>query len=184
MTITDAGNLIPDRNVLEKIIKGHPLSQNLWTCIKNVTIELSAGPSESISFDIMTMNAILYLFRDTASKPEYEFILYHEFSHIADKLNVEFKYSDTKWVRLKPREQGAVGTLWDCYINSRLNERKLIPVWYANFDRGNRIDYLESCGLIDSELLFEEIWNNPWQFLSFDDMIEKVSGNKGKLTPT
>jgi len=108
MIITDVMNLIPDKDVLEKIVKGHPLSQTLWDSIKNLTVEPSTGPSEYISFDIMTMNAILYLFKDTALKPEYEFILYHEFSHVADKLNVGFKYSDTKWAKLKPREQGAL----------------------------------------------------------------------------
>jgi hypothetical protein len=178
MDITDVENLVPDKTVLENIVKGHPLSQNLWNLIKNLTIELSTGPSEHISFDMMTMNANLYLFKETASKPEYEFILYHEFSHIADKLNVEFKYSDIKWTGLKPQEQGAVGTLWDCYINSRLNERQLVPVWYANSDRENRIDYLESCCFIDAERLFVEIWNNPGQILSFDDLIKKATRMK------
>jgi hypothetical protein len=174
MDITDFKNLVPDKNVLENIVKEHPLSHNLWTSIKKLIIDLSTEPSEYISFDTMTMNAILYLFKDTPSKPEYEFILYHEFSHIADKLNVNFNYSDAKWTGLKPREQGAVRTLWDVYINSRLNEKKLIPAWYANWDRGNRIDYLESCGLIDPEVVFVEIWNNPWQILSLDNLVEKA----------
>jgi hypothetical protein len=165
---------VPDKTVLQNIFKEHPLSKNLWTSIKNLTIQLSPGPSEEISFDIVTTDAILFLFRDTASKPEYEFILYHEFSHVADKLNPKFNFSEKKLCALKEIEQAAVKTIWDCYINARLNEKHLIPDGYAKTDQRNRIDYLESCFLMDAQGLFQEIWNNPSQSLSFDDLINKV----------
>jgi len=147
MNIIDDKNLIPDKSIIEKVINVHPLCKNLSSRIKNLTIEISMDPSEKINFDIATQKAVLFVFKDTILKPEYEFVLFHEFSHVADKLNPEFKYSDEKYDRLTTKEVAAVRTLWDCYIDSRLNRKHLVPASYAKTNRMGRVDYLESCGV-------------------------------------
>ena len=44
MKIIDNENLIPDKAIIELIIRKHPLSENLCRIINNLIIELSAGP--------------------------------------------------------------------------------------------------------------------------------------------
>lgn len=141
MDIIDNKNLIPDKAIIEVIIRKHPLCENLFRFINNLIIELSADPTERINLDTGTQNVTLYIFKETPSKRDYKFILYHEFSHIADKLNPGFKYSDEKWNSLTEREQRGVQTLWNCFINARLYERNLFQLIHINAHLGEYMNF-------------------------------------------
>ena len=171
MNIIDKGNLIPDKAIIKEIIKNHPLCENLSKIVNDLTIELSADSTEKISLDRTAQNVTLYVFKETPSKSDYKFILYHEFSHIADKLNPRFKYSDEKWNLLAEREQRVVQTLWNCSINARLYERNLFQPFHINAHLGEYMDFLESQGLNNAQQIIEEIWDHPSRFLSLEDMV-------------
>jgi len=171
MRIIDNENLIPDKAIIEVITREHPLCENLCRIINNLIIEPSAEPTEKINLDPGTQNVTLYIFKETPPKRDYEFILYYEFSHIADKLNPGFKYSDEKWNSLTEREQRGVQTLWNCFINARLNERNLFQIIHINAHLGEYMDFLESLSVNNAQQIIEEIWYHPSHFLSLEDMI-------------
>ncbi|GAH20501.1 unnamed protein product, partial [marine sediment metagenome] len=119
MEIIDKKNLIPDKNVLVKITKEHPSGRNLYNNINTLTIELSTSNTENIYFDMNTKDATLCVFEDTALKDNFECILYHEFFHIADRLDPKFEYSDEKKDTLTEDEKRCVVELWNLYIDTR-----------------------------------------------------------------
>jgi hypothetical protein len=96
MRILDNEQLIPDHAVLDRIVRNHPFSKNLAKQLDTIVIELSEQAEiakEKIEYDDSFTNVRLGVGRDTAKKGNYEYILYHEFGHAADRLNPEFGYS-------------------------------------------------------------------------------------------
>jgi hypothetical protein len=77
-------------------------------------------PNESISFDPTNSYVTLNVGRDTPAKSNYKYILYHEFSHAADRLSSSFGYSEKKKATLTEDQQICVMELWNVYIDARL----------------------------------------------------------------
>lgn len=128
MEISDRNNLIPDHSVIERVVKTHPFFSDFWFQIKKVTVkpheeENNGGPR--IEFDHATHEAILYVAPDTAERSNYEYVLYHEFGHVADRLNTKFGYSDQARFSLSEIEQDNLKELWNLYIDARLHYNKL-----------------------------------------------------------
>jgi len=202
MKIVDNKDLIPDYNVLLKVIESHPLSKNLLGFINNLRIKLSERcgiADEKINLDMATNDVTLYIGKDTPSKSNYKYILYHEFSHIADKLNPDFKYSDELRDSLSETESTCVVELWNIYIDARLNDHNLFELGHqhaciATIDgqltrlpkgvEGKLMEHmatLERCGMDHniSKNLVEKVWQNPEAFISYEDLINIVSLNVG-----
>ena len=62
MNIIDNENLMPDKTILEVIVRNHPFCKNLCNIINNLIIKLSTDPTEKINFDLTTKDVILYIF--------------------------------------------------------------------------------------------------------------------------
>ncbi len=196
MKIIDKKNLISDNNVLIKITKEHPSGRDLYSNINTLTIELSTSNSEKIDFNINTKDVTLYVFENTASKDNFESILYHEFFHIADRLDPKFKYSDKKKDALPEDEKRCVMELWNLYINARLNNKGLfvtqkgssilkIDGKYQIFHNKtievmlmNTINFLRTRGVNEVEQIVREIWNCSNHYMSYGDMLSIIKKSK------
>jgi len=81
MKICDPDKLIPDPDTIHRIVRSHPFGQGLKDEIDTVLVGRSAnGPR--IQFDSESCTATLYLSEDAHTLTNYEYILYHEFSHV------------------------------------------------------------------------------------------------------
>ena len=128
MNIYDPENLIPDTAHLLGIIASHPFDGQLINKINKITIRRSERlgiAQENIKTDIDKGFVILGIGECTHSKTNYDFILYHEFSHVADIMCPEFGYSEKLKSSLSGTECICVMELWNVYINSRLNSYDL-----------------------------------------------------------
>jgi hypothetical protein len=197
MEIIDKNNLIPDHKVINRVVKRHPFSSDLWTQIKKVSVKSKkkadiGGPS--IEFDHATHEVILYVFPNMAEKSNYEYILYHEFGHVADRLNPEFGYSDQIKYSLSDTEQVILMELWNLYIDARLQHHNLFRL-----DKKERpthsmingklqelpctiqgklmrhVSFIESRGIVEAERIVKQIWENPEKSISYQDIISIVT---------
>jgi len=130
MKIIDNNNLIPDKEILKKIVREHPFSKNLDSRINTLIIELlpSQATSETSKLNFGNNDVILSIFRTTPEKNNYKYILYHEFGHIADQFNPEFEYTEEGMNSLTNNEKLKVEELWNAYIDARLNDKNLLQV--------------------------------------------------------
>lgn len=141
INIIDLEKLIPDHEHLLHIVHSHPFDKNLSTKIITITVERSERygiAREAIYTDEINKHITLKVEEKTAHKDNYDFILYHEFGHVADRFNSKFKYSEDKKKNLTTNEQFCVMEIWNEYINSRLNKFNLyVP---SGKDCGGTID--------------------------------------------
>ena len=202
MKIIDEQDLIPKYDILDKIICNHPFATNLSGSIDTITICLSERygiPREMIEFDTSNTHITLHVGKTTHSKDNFEYILYHEFGHAADRFNQDFKYSEKVKLQLSDREKIGVMELWNIYIDSRLNMSGLFKLGYQpaaigtvngkiqKFPKGidgkllSHISILESCGFIHkkaNEVVYR-IWNYPNTSMTYKDLILAVKENIG-----
>lgn len=197
MNIIDSNNLIPDKGVIEKIGREHPFSKNLQESINHLTIKLSTGTSEHIDFDMANRNATLHIFPETPHKVHYEYILFHEFAHVADRLNPDFGYTDDKMKELNNNEKRRLTEIWNCHIDARLNAKGLyhlgekrelilslicgkvqaLPYTVEGRLEG-RVCSLKSLGSKNAEEIIRTTWNNPGIIISYDDLIRIAKTDK------
>ena len=133
MKIIDEQNLIPDKRILIQIISNHPFVSDLSNKLETVQIEISENhgiPKEMIQFDPSNTHVILGIGKGSHQKENFEYILYHEFGHAADRLNPGFEYSEKEKSLLSAKEKMGVMELWNTYIDSRLNESGLFKLGY------------------------------------------------------
>ena len=194
MKIIDEQNLIPDKRILIQIISNHPFVSDLSNKLETVQIEISENhgiPKEMIQFDPSNTHVILGIGKGSHQKENFEYILYHEFGHAADRLNPGFEYSEKEKSLLSAKEKMGVMELWNTYIDSRLNESGLFKLGYqppstgklngkvVRFPEGlngellSHISILENCGLKHEKAnkLVDDIWNNPRRVMTYKDMI-------------
>jgi hypothetical protein len=132
--------------------------------------------------------------RSTHIKRDYISILYHEFGHVADRMNVDFQYSERMKSELVQAKQICLMEIWNIFINSRLNAENLYTTSGIEC-RGTLNGKREIFpGTVDGDLkvhmatleregfpykfakeLVEEIWNNPKMPLTYPLMIEKTN---------
>jgi hypothetical protein len=201
MEISDPQNLIPDHSVIERIVKMHPFSSDLWLQIEKVSVksheEADVRPP-SIKFNHATHETILYVTTNMAEKSNYEHILCHEFGHIADRLNPEFEYSDQVKYSLTDIQQANLMQLWNLYIDARLHDHELFrldeeerPICCMVNGKYNKlpctiqgrlmqdVSFLGSRGIANAERIVREIWENPKKPMSYQDMIFIVTSRDG-----
>lgn len=124
MKVIDPHRLVPDAVILVQVVETHPLRPRLSDIISTVEVYLSERhgiPAEQIETDLPNKRVRLGLGATSHEKSNFQYILYHEFSHTADRANPEFGYSDDRVLALTDSEQIAVMELWNLFIDSRLN---------------------------------------------------------------
>jgi len=199
MKIIDNKNLILDKKALIKITKEHPSGRNLYNDISVLVIELSNYNTEAIFFDDNAKNitvVTLFVFKNTESKDDFKSILYHEFFHVADRIDSKFKYSDKKKDALTEYEKQCVMELWNLYINTRLKDKGLFVVGKGssllkirgkyqichnrttNVMLMNSINFLRTRGINRAEEIVRRIWGNPNHYLSYNDMVNITKNNR------
>jgi len=171
MKIFDDEFLHQDNNILLNIIRNHPLNPKLpenieFIIIKEIVVNPNKSQSENIQFDQHNKMVTLNIFRDSPKNPRFEFILYHEFGHIADRINQHFGYSEEKNEALAKKEKYYVMELWNLYIDSRLNKFGLGGIKPLGWGR-----------MKHSQDIIKKIWENPDYILSYDDLIMIVREN-------
>ena len=197
MKIFDQENLIPDHALLINVISSHPFDRQLVSKIARIDIVLSEWnciPLENINTDVLKGEVRLGVGRSTHIKRDYISILYHEFGHVADRMNVDFQYSERMKSELVQAKQICLMEIWNIFINSRLNAENLYTTSGIEC-RGTLNGKREIFpGTVDGDLkvhmatleregfpykfakeLVEEIWNNPKMPLTYPLMIEKTN---------
>ena len=189
--IIDPHNLAGERSILIGVIQNHPLCPQLPDRVK--TIVFAKSHKESIEYDLRKKNIVLNLSISSHKNKNYKYVLFHEFSHVADKINSEFKYSDQLKNSLADKENILLMELWNVYIDSRLNYHGLFMLGpddanvYARVNRKlqklpftiegkvlGHISFLSSRGFREAKFVVEEIWNNPQKSISYVHLIQLV----------
>jgi hypothetical protein len=189
--VIDQQALVPDKGIIAEVIGRHPISKELCIHIKTIIIE--KADKESIEYDVYNKKIILNLTQNSHGKENYKHILFHEFSHVADKTRSEFNYSEEIKNSLTELEKSLVMELWNVYIDSRLNCYGLFALGpndaevYGTVDGKfqklpftiegkllGHIAFLASRGFQDAKVIVEDIWNNPQRMISYNDLIQIV----------
>ena len=197
MKIIDEQNLIPDKKILNHVVSNHPFDSDLSVKLETIKIDISENhgiPKEMIQFDPSNTHIILGIGKSTHLKENFEYILYHEFGHAADRLNPDFGYSEKEKAQLSDREKMGVMEIWNICIDSRLNESGLFNLGYqpltvgtlngkvVRFPEGlegkllSHISMLENCGFKyeTAKEMVNNLWNNPIWTVTYMDMIASV----------
>jgi hypothetical protein len=189
--IIDKDALVPDRGIIAEVIERHPVSEELRTHVQTIVIE--KADKESIEYDFYSKKVILNLTQNSHEKENYKYILFHEFSHVADKARSEFDYSEELKNSLTDLEKSLVMELWNVYIDSRLNYYGLFMLGpndanvYGTINGKlqklpfsiegkllGHIAFLASRGFQGAKFIVEDIWNNPQRMISYNDLIQIV----------
>lgn len=189
--IIDDQAVVTDKGIIEEVIKGHPISNELYTHVRTIIIE--KADKESIEYDFGSKKVVLNLSQNSHKKENYKYILFHEFTHVADKTRSEFNYSEESKNLLSDLEKTLVMELWNVYIDSRLNYYGLFMLdpndanVYGTINGKlqkfpftiegkllGHIAFLTSRGVRDAKFIVEDIWNNPLQRISYNDLIQRV----------
>lgn len=198
MKIIDDKKLISSKfkDVLIKISKNHPSGENLYNSINNLIIKPSDGSTEAIYFDTSKKEAILYVFEETTTGDDFEYIICHEFFHIADRINPKFEYSDKKKDLLTEESKRCVMELWNLYIDTRLNENRLLKIrrgssllkingkYQIIYNRTidtklmESTNFLKTRGVNNAKNIVREIWGKPNEFLSYEEIINIIKKSK------
>lgn len=189
--IIDQQGLVPDKGIIREVIDRHPIYKEL--CIHVKTIIIEKADKESIEYDFYSKKVILNLTQNSHEKENFKYILFHEFSHIADKTRVEFGYSEEVKNSLTDLEKSLVMELWNVYIDSRLNYYGLFMLGpsdtkvYGTIDGKlqklpftiegkllGHIAFLASRGFQDAKFIVKDIWNNSQRMISYNDLNQIV----------
>jgi len=199
--ISDPHRLIPDHSVLHRIVESHPLFSDLLDGIREVRVlpidqHLNQGPR--VEYDQGKREAKLYVASDTARRNDFCYILYHEFSHVADRLNPAFGYSDEVRFSLSDTEQLNVRELWNVYIDARLHHHSLFELGENDRNIYRKINgkpqkipfsiegklikhssFLSSRGIREAQRIVQEIWDNPHLLRSYQQLVAIVKVKNG-----
>lgn len=196
MKIFDQEGLLPNHEHLISVVASHPFDDSLVAKISKITIRLSVRfgiAQENIETDVDKGEVYLGVGKSTYLKEDYNSILYHEFGHVADRMDANFQYSEDLKSELSESEQICVMELWNVYINSRLNavglyttsgseclgtlngKRQMFPGTIEG-DLMVHMAALEREGFsykLAKELI-EDIWKYPNEPLTYPMMITKI----------
>jgi hypothetical protein len=196
MKIRDPYHLIPDHEMVHRIVKSHPFYPYLPDKIREVKVlplDHDHNQWPRVEYDQVEQEVKLYVAPNTASRSNYDYILYHEFSHVADRLNPAFGYSDEIRFSLSGNEQINVMELWNAYIDARLHHHGLFKLGENDKNVHCMINgklqelpfsiegklmahtsFLSSRGLRDAQGIVLEIWDDSNLFRSYQDLVAIV----------
>lgn len=194
MKIFDQEHLLPNEQPIHRAIEQHPLHPKLIEWIEEVQIlveERKNSAGVRIEYDRYLRSSVLYLTRDILELPEYEYILLHEFTHVGDRIDQQFGYSDELRYSLSDVAQLKLMELWNVHIDSRLNQHGLFKL--GEQDKGiycmingklqvapytiegklvRHISFLRSRGMPEAEETIKKIWQFPYHIQTFSELFE------------
>lgn len=141
---------------------------------------------------------ILNIPLDRFSKPNIEFIIYHEIQHRIDELNDRFGYDPSKKEKLR-QQYGckfhiALTDLWNIYIDGRLEKEGLYQIdpsetiknmkrkkCYLLKEKSDRrlmtIETLEDIGFRNAQQVYDMLWNAKEGDFSYDQLAQLALDN-------
>lgn len=120
MIIRDPEHVLPQEEPLRQAIVQHPVHPKLGEWLDEVEVAV-VERSARIEYDQNKRSAILYLARHLPRRPEYEYILLHELTHVGDRVDPTFAYSHDDRNALAEVAHLKMMELWNVYIDSRLH---------------------------------------------------------------
>ncbi len=196
INVIDDYKLLPNHTILLEAIRNHPLNSNIIDSISSVIIIVDKA--ESIEYDFETCHVTLHLSSNSYKEDNFKYILYHEFTHIADKINPLFKYSEELKESLTDTEKLIIMEVWNCYIDARLNMHGLFQL--GDVDRHIRslvngkvqtlpfstegklmkhTNFIKSRGFRNAEELITNIWAGLLPNLTYPEIVKLVKANCG-----
>ncbi len=191
MKVFDPQNLI-DKWLLEIVTKHHPLYHDIGSELNILTVHEKEGQDIFIQMDDKK-NVDLHIKPIIQPTQRDKYILYHEFGHIADRLNPYFRYDHNLRLTLSHIQEKNLLELWNVYIDTRLNQHGLfslpqsgqidvvvdgvkyrLPRSDTNTYLLEAIAHLSQRGFQKPGLIVTDIWNNPGRFLTFRDLTSLV----------
>lgn len=146
-----------------------------------------------ISFNNETLEAILCVAPNLYQLENFEYILYHELAHVADQLNPKFAYSESERAALSKSENTMFREIWNLYIDARLNHyglfrlTKIAMGGFCTIDGKlqrtpfsiegkllRHISCLRSGNIDNADYIVRNIWEKPFIFRSYDDLIDLI----------
>jgi hypothetical protein len=192
MRIIDYRNLV-DPDLLEMVAKHHPLYSDIASEIRWLTVQEKDHGSVRIEMD-RSRDVTLTIHPMIRPSQRDLYILYHEFGHIADRINPRFRYDHDKRLQLTQTQETCFLQLWNVYIDTRLNEHGLFRLPEGGqaelivdgqryvLPRNKTSTYLlEACAALSQRGvrrpggLVTGIWNHPKRWLTFEDLLDPVT---------
>lgn len=191
MKILDYQNLV-DPGLLEHITRQHPFYPDMASEINILYVQEKDHRGIRIEMD-QSANVTLTIHPIIRPSERDKYILYHEFGHIADRLNPDFGYDQERRLHLSQAQEECFVQLWNVFIDARLHLHGLFRL-----PSGGEVDIvvdgikyrlprtevstylLEACahlsqrGIRKPGALVTDIWNHPTRFLTFEDLLAPV----------
>jgi len=189
IVIRDPEHILPQEEPLRQAIAKHPLHPNLGEWLDEVSVAVVERGAK-IEHDRNNRAAILHLARHMPLLPEYEYILLHELTHVGDRVDPSFAYSEDDRHSLSDFAKLKMMELWNVYIDSRLHHHGKFVL--GEQDKGVyctingkaqmapysiegkllcHISLLKSTGMPEAEKTVREIWRCPDRRLTFGELI-------------
>ncbi|WP_034621430.1 hypothetical protein [Desulfovermiculus halophilus] len=192
MKIVDYQNLV-DPDLLHWVAKRHPLNPDIASEIPLLYVQEKDQRGIRIEMDHRSGNVTLTIHPIIRPTKRDEYILYHEFGHIADRLNPDFRYNQDRRLALSRSQEECFLQIWNVFIDARLHHHGLFCL-----PQGGEVDIvvdgikyrlprseistylLEACahlsqrGVRKPGALLTDIWNNPERHLTFEDLLAPI----------
>lgn len=192
MKILDYQNLV-DSELLGAIARQHPFYPGVASEIGILYVQEKDQRGIRIEMD-QSANVTLTIHPIIRPNARDKYILYHEFGHIADRLNPDFGYNHQRRQNLSQGQEECFIQLWNVFIDARLHHHGLFRL-----PPGGEVDIvvdgikyrlprtevstylLEACahlsqrGIGKPGALVTGIWNHPSRFLTFEDLLAPLS---------
>ncbi len=188
MKIHDPNIVFKDQEILRNLIRSHPFLPDLDKLITSLTVN-KANDNEMPHVNVSRGNVTLTIDPQLPLGDRFNYILYHEFGHIADRFNPIFNYSEDIRMSLPDRKLSNFKDLWDLYIDARLNfhglfrlvsfgsptvringKRRLIKLSIGSKLYGH-VEFLTARGFKDARQVVRVIWKTPMKVISFPELI-------------
>jgi hypothetical protein len=196
MKILDYQNLVHP-GLLHTVTKHHPLYSDLASEINILYVQEKdhCGIRCGIRIEMdQSANVTLTIHPIIRPSERDKYILYHEFGHIADRLNPYFGYNHEKRLNLSQAQEECFMQIWNVFIDARLHHHGLFRL-----PPGGEVDivvdgtkyrlprtevstylleasaHLSQRGIRKPGALVTGIWNYPTRFLTFEDLLAPLS---------
>ncbi|MFP4588273.1 MAG: hypothetical protein ACLFM3_09540, partial [Desulfohalobiaceae bacterium] len=191
MQVLDFQNLV-HKGLLEKVTRHHPFHPDLASSIKTLSVYEKDQRGIRIEMDehrnvYLTIHPILRPGKRDA------YILYHEFGHIADRLDPDFGYQQQERLALSPVQEECFLQLWNVYIDTRLKQQDLfclpaggeveisvdgirykLPKSEVSTYLLETAAHLSQRGVPRAGSLVQAIWEHPERRLTFQDLLDPI----------
>lgn len=197
MIIRDPEHILPNEEIFRQVIAQHPVHPKLGEWLEEVCVAV-VEQGTSIEYDSNKRSAILHLAEHTPQLPEYEYILLHELTHVGDRVDPSFAYSEECRHSLADVLELKMMELWNIYIDSRLHHHGKFVL--GEQDKGvyctinetfqmapfsiegkllRHMSFLRARGMPEAEKAVREIWRCPDRKLSFGGLIDLAKKGNG-----